>query len=209
LGNRASSDMLFGHCGDPLRFCDTADRFSVGEDFVVADIVVSQKAGDGQKTEQNGEDDPDIDEVHFSLTPCRENLAPITGVWNRGESLGLSTYEQRPCSQGGNARPAALFPNSRWGLRFSSRAFTEVPGALRNLQNPQPWQRSRQRIRDQAPMPRHRKNLPTRKFRLAPAVVGPSCLSSPILFGLSRHRRSIWVFELEPVRRPAGPIART
>jgi hypothetical protein len=89
--------MLFGHCGDPLRFCDTADRFPVGEDFVVADIVVSQKAGDGQKTEQNGEDDPDIDEVHFSLTPCRENLAPITGVWNRGESLGLSTYEPRLC----------------------------------------------------------------------------------------------------------------
>ena len=50
MGNRASSDMLFGHCGDPLRFCDTADRFPVGEDFVVADIVVSQKAGDGQKT---------------------------------------------------------------------------------------------------------------------------------------------------------------
>ena len=45
----------------------------------MADIVVSQKAGDGQKTEQNGEDDPDIDEVHFSLTPCRENLAPIAG----------------------------------------------------------------------------------------------------------------------------------
>ena len=89
MGNRASSDMLFGHCGDPLRFCDTADdRFPVGEDFVVADIVVSQKAGDGQKTEQNGEDDPDIDEVHFSLTPCRENLAPITGVWKSGREFG-------------------------------------------------------------------------------------------------------------------------
>jgi hypothetical protein len=160
--------MLFGHCGDPLRFCDTADRFPVGEDVVVADIVVSQKAGDGQKTEQNGEDDPDIDEVHFSLTPCRENLAPI-----------------------------------------ARRAFTEGPGALRNLQNPQPWQRSRQRIRDQTPMPRHRKNLPTRKFRLAPAVVGPSCLSSPILFGLSCHRRRGRVLHLEPIGRPARPIARS
>ena len=86
--------MLFGHCGDPLRFCDTADQFPVAEDFVVADIVVSQKAGDGQKTEQNGEDDPDIDEVHFSLTPCRENLAPIAGNW--GESLEILSSAPSP-----------------------------------------------------------------------------------------------------------------
>jgi hypothetical protein len=56
-------------------------------------------------------------------------------------------------------------------------------------------------------MPRHRKNLPTRKFRLAPAVVGPSCLSSPLLLGLALHGWSVRVLEFEPIAGATGAVA--